>query len=557
MNEVVVAPGSAAIGAEPRVRCLPASIRSIRAAVVAAARAVAAELVVIGPEAPLAAGVADALRRGRHSRVRADAGGGADRVARRRSATTSPRRRACGWPGRARSRRRGAAARAYVARAGRRRRVASSSSRTASRRARASRCTTTPASPLEHVAVATSRAAAPGPRSSSRSGSRGREASVIAICDGREADRAPGRRATTSGCATATAVRTPAAWARTRRCPTSTTRPSSEILETVHRPILAELARRGTPFIGFLYAGLMLTDDGPVLLECNARLGDPEAQVILPRLAVRARAGARCRGGRGASPAASPAAAGRCPARRSGSCSRPRATRARRSAASPIDGHRRGRGRRARSCSTAAPIGAPGRRLRHERRPRAHRRRARARTSPRPAPPPSAPRTLISWDGMQRRRDIAAALPPAPPSPSEPPRDPALHAARDGRDLDRRGALRAHAPRRARGQPRAGRGAGASRRTPSRRSRRGRRSTSTGSRSSSAPPTTTSSRSSRQVAESIGPEGRYLHLGLTSSDVVDTALALQLRAAGELLLRDADRAPRGPRRPGPAPRPAR
>jgi adenylosuccinate lyase len=44
-----------------------------------------------------------------------------------------------------------------------------------------------------------------------------------------------------------------------------------------------------------------------------------------------------------------------------------------------------------------------------------------------------------------------------------------------------------------------------------------------------------------QVAESIGPEGRYLHLGLTSSDVVDTALALQLHAAGELLLRDADR----------------
>jgi adenylosuccinate lyase len=44
-----------------------------------------------------------------------------------------------------------------------------------------------------------------------------------------------------------------------------------------------------------------------------------------------------------------------------------------------------------------------------------------------------------------------------------------------------------------------------------------------------------------QVAESIGPEGRFLHLGLTSSDVVDTALALQLRDAGELLLRDCDR----------------
>ncbi len=43
-----------------------------------------------------------------------------------------------------------------------------------------------------------------------------------------------------------------------------------------------------------------------------------------------------------------------------------------------------------------------------------------------------------------------------------------------------------------------------------------------------------------QVAESIGPEGRDLHLGLTSSDVLDTGLALQLRAAGDLLLRDAD-----------------
>ena len=60
---------------------------------------------------------------------------------------------------------------------------------------------------------------------------------------------------------------------------------AADLLATIHRPILAELERRGTPFRGFLYAGLILTDDGPVLLECNARLGDPEAQVILPRLA--------------------------------------------------------------------------------------------------------------------------------------------------------------------------------------------------------------------------------------------------------------------------------
>ncbi|MFL5757489.1 MAG: phosphoribosylamine--glycine ligase, partial [Chloroflexota bacterium] len=59
-----------------------------------------------------------------------------------------------------------------------------------------------------------------------------------------------------------------------------------DIVETFHRPILAELARRGSPFRGALYAGLMLTEDGPVLLECNARFGDPETQAIMPRLAV-------------------------------------------------------------------------------------------------------------------------------------------------------------------------------------------------------------------------------------------------------------------------------
>src|SRR2546421_12202771 len=44
------------------------------------------------------------------------------------------------------------------------------------------------------------------------------------------------------------------------------------------------------------------------------------------------------------------------------------------------------------------------------------------------------------------------------------------------------------------------------------------------------------------VAEQLGPEGRWFHYGLTSSDVLDTALALQVRAAGELLLEDVERA---------------
>jgi phosphoribosylamine--glycine ligase len=57
-----------------------------------------------------------------------------------------------------------------------------------------------------------------------------------------------------------------------------------ELLATVHRPVLAELRARGTPFVGVLYAGLMLTSAGPRVLEFNCRLGDPETQSLLPLL---------------------------------------------------------------------------------------------------------------------------------------------------------------------------------------------------------------------------------------------------------------------------------
>ena len=52
----------------------------------------------------------------------------------------------------------------------------------------------------------------------------------------------------------------------------------------MHQPVLDELTRRGTPFHGVLYAGLMMTADGPRVLEFNVRFGDPETQAILPRL---------------------------------------------------------------------------------------------------------------------------------------------------------------------------------------------------------------------------------------------------------------------------------
>jgi phosphoribosylamine--glycine ligase len=59
---------------------------------------------------------------------------------------------------------------------------------------------------------------------------------------------------------------------------------AEELVRTIHQPVVDELARRGVPFVGCLFAGLMVTEAGPKVLEFNARFGDPETQVLMPRL---------------------------------------------------------------------------------------------------------------------------------------------------------------------------------------------------------------------------------------------------------------------------------
>jgi phosphoribosylamine---glycine ligase len=111
----------------------------------------------------------------------------------------------------------------------------------------------------------------------------GVEASVIALCDGRDAVALPIARDHKRLGDGDTGPNTGGMGAYSP-LPDLPDADASALVDAFHRPVLAELAGRGTPFRGALYAGLMLTADGPRLLEFNARFGDPETQVILPRL---------------------------------------------------------------------------------------------------------------------------------------------------------------------------------------------------------------------------------------------------------------------------------
>ncbi len=66
--------------------------------------------------------------------------------------------------------------------------------------------------------------------------------------------------------------------------PVMTAALQDEVMATIIRPTMAAMARRGTPFTGILFAGLMITDEGPKLIEYNTRFGDPECEVLMPRM---------------------------------------------------------------------------------------------------------------------------------------------------------------------------------------------------------------------------------------------------------------------------------
>ncbi|MBX6377037.1 MAG: phosphoribosylamine--glycine ligase [Clostridia bacterium] len=276
VREVVCLPGNPGMAAQ--ARCLPGDPTD-PATVVAAAEAEGADLVVVGPEAPLLAGVSDALRE-------------------RGIAVAGPSRAAATVEGSK------AFAKRLMAEAG----VPTAAFRVFDRAEDAvaflrgqdrpwvvkadglasGKGVIVPSSPEEAVAAVE---AIMVRRAFGEAGARvvveerleGEEVSVIALVDGRhvlpllpaqdhkrlgEGDVGPN----TGGMGAYAPV------------PFLDERGLAEVTERVLQPVVDALAARGTPYRGVLYAGLMLTADGPRVLEFNARFGDPEAEALLPLL---------------------------------------------------------------------------------------------------------------------------------------------------------------------------------------------------------------------------------------------------------------------------------
>ncbi|HEY0934267.1 MAG TPA: phosphoribosylamine--glycine ligase [Trebonia sp.] len=267
VTELHAAPGNPGIAALAQLHAVSGSDP---AAVAALAQRLAADLVVIGPEAPLVAGVADALR------AAGIAAFGPDAAAARIEGSK-------------------VFAKEIMAAAG----IPTAAARVTSTAAEAALALDTFGPPYvvkddalaagKGVVVTEDRALAEAHAASCRQVVieeylDGPEVSLFAVADGQTAvpllaaqdfkravdgDRGPN----TGGMG----AYVPLPWAPPGL--------ADEVLRTVIRPALDELARRGTPYRGLLYTGLALTSKGVRVVEFNARFGDPETQVVLDRLA--------------------------------------------------------------------------------------------------------------------------------------------------------------------------------------------------------------------------------------------------------------------------------
>jgi phosphoribosylamine--glycine ligase len=274
--EVVVAPGND--GMSQHFRCVAVDANDA-AAVVALARREQPSLVVIGPEAPLAAGVSDALR------AAGIAVSGASRAAARLESSkwfAKELMRAAGVP------------------------TPAAAEFTALPQALAALARFGPPWVVKAdglaagkgVLVTSSRVEAEGFVRECLSGDRfgesgrrvllethasGEEASVVAICDGERHVLLPAARDHKRAF---DGDRGPNTGGMGAYAPTPAVTPELEhiVSDRILTPVLRELHRRGTPYRGALYAGLMLTAAGPQVIEFNARFGDPETQSTLPLL---------------------------------------------------------------------------------------------------------------------------------------------------------------------------------------------------------------------------------------------------------------------------------